>query len=141
MDISDTLSKIKGINLRGGIFGKTTTLLIVLTVSVAAVCIAVRVYWTAIVLMLPLMAMIFYALKRCFDFAQANPQAAIMEGAELLIHEKLMFSQKHKLLNHTVQATVVDHPPPALPAAEFDAPDEIPIENEVIDENAGEEGA
>jgi len=38
---------------------------------------------------------VFYVLKRCLDFAEKNPEAAIMEGAELLIHNKLKMGSKY----------------------------------------------
>lgn len=128
MDISKALERLKSVNLKGGIFGKTTTLLIVLCICVSAVCISTKVWWIALVLMVPLMGMVFYALKRCFDFAQTNPQAAIMEGAELLVHERLLFGQKNQEGDPLLEATVVDHEVPALPDAELAQPDEAPQE-------------
>lgn len=127
MDIPEALESLKSINLRGGIFGKTTTLLVVLCVCVSAtICIASPVWWIVLVLMIPLMAMVFYALKRCLDFAEKNPQAAIMEGAELLVHEKLMFAQKHQTEDPMLQPTVFDHTPPELSPEEVISPDPPP---------------
>ena len=126
MDITKALERLKSINLRGGIFGKTTTLLVVLCICVSAVSITTRVWWMALVLVLPLMAMVFYALRRCFDFAENHPQAAIMEGAELLVHEKLLFAQKYQTEDPRLLATVIDHPPPELPREEVTSPDPPP---------------
>ena len=126
MDITKALERLKSINFRGGIFGKTTTLLVVLCICVSTVCIATRVWWMALVLILPLMAMVFYALRRCFDFAENYPQAAIMEGTELLVHEKLLFAQKHQTEDPLLQATVIDHQSPELPPGEVTSPDPPP---------------
>jgi hypothetical protein len=128
LDITEALERLKSIHFRGGIFGKTTTLLVVLCVCVSAVCIAARVWWMALVLILPLMAMVFYTLRRCFNFAEKHPEAAIMEGAELLVHERLLFAQKYQTENPLLQATVVDHPPPALLPADVTSPDQSPAQ-------------
>ena len=77
----------------------------------------------ALVLMIPLMLMVFYALKRCLDFAETNPHAAIMDGAELIVHEKLMFAQKNEPNAPLLEATVVDHNPPELAPGETTSPD------------------
>lgn len=129
MDIDKALDRVRSIKLKGGIFGKTTTLLIVLCICISAVCIASRVWWLALILMVPLMAMVFYALKKCLDFAEKNPQAAIMEGSELLVHEKLMFAQKYQIEDPSLQATVLDHVPPELPPDEVISPDPPPSQS------------
>lgn len=87
-----------------------------------------RVWWIALALMIPLIAMVFYVLKRCLDFAETNPQAAIMEGAELLVHEKLMFAQKNEPDDPLLQATVIDHTPPKLAPREVTSPDPLPAQ-------------
>ena len=129
MDISKALERVKSINLSGGIFGKTTTLLVVLSICVSAVCMTTRVWWLALVLMIPLMLMVFYALKRCLDFAETNPHAAIMEGAELLVHEKLMFAQKNEPHDPLLEDTVFDHNPPKLSHGEITSPDPPPTQS------------
>lgn len=128
MNIDKTLDSLRSIKLKGGIFGKTTLLLIVLCICVSTVCVASRVWWLALVLMVPLMAMVFYMLKKCLDFAEKNPQAAIMEGSELLVHEKLMFAQKYQTEDPSLQATVFDHVPPELPSDEVTSPDPTPTQ-------------
>ena len=40
------------------------------------------------------MIIVFYALKRCLDFAEKNPHAAIMDGAEFLVHERIVHGIK-----------------------------------------------
>jgi len=52
------------------------------------------------------MLMIFYSLKRCLDFAEKNPHEAIMDGAELLVHEKMVFAQKNESINPLLETTV-----------------------------------
>lgn len=126
MDIPKALERLKSINFKGGIFGKTTIILVVLCICVSAVCIATGVWWMALVLILPLMAMVFYTIRRCFDFAENHPEAAIMEGAEFLMHERLLFAQKHQTEDPHLLSTVIDHSPPELSPAEITAPDPPP---------------
>lgn len=126
MDIPKALERLKSVNFKGGIFGKTTTILVVLCICVSAVCIATRVWWMALVLILPLMAMVFYTLRRCFDFAENHPEAAIMEGAEFLMHEKLHFAQKYQTEDPGLISAVIDHSPPEIPIEEIAAPDSPP---------------
>lgn len=94
MSIDKAIESIKTTRLRGGIFGKTTLLLMVLTIGVCTVSFKSAFWWLTLALMLPLMGIVFYALKRSFDFASNNPHAAIMDGAELLQHERIVHASK-----------------------------------------------
>jgi len=126
LDISKALERLKSVNIKGGIFGKTTTLMVVLSICVSGVTIATGIWWITLILMVPLMGMVFYAFKRTLDFAENHPQAAIMDGAEFLIHEKLLFAQKGKDLNILEQPTVLDHTPPEFTSEEVTSPDPPP---------------
>jgi hypothetical protein len=70
VDFERALENLKTIKLTGGIFGKTSLVLIVLAVCAATVSMKVDVWWVPLALMLPLMAIVFYTLKRCLDFAE-----------------------------------------------------------------------
>ena len=112
VNFEKTLEIIKSIRLTGGVFGKTTLLLIVLCVCVAAISYKIATWWLALFLMIPLMGLVFYSLKRCLDFAEKNPQAAIMDGAEFLVHEKIIHGKKGLEELPLVEATTDHHPPP-----------------------------
>lgn len=117
-----TLENVKSVKLTGGIFGKTFFLLTVLSLSIAAVAYKIDVWWAALILLLPLMFIVFYAVKRCFDFADANPHAAIMDGAELLVHERIL--QGRKGLDVLPSAPMsLDHEMPALTNQDLALPD------------------
>ncbi|WP_162592886.1 hypothetical protein [Variovorax sp. PBL-E5] len=125
MNFEKVLDSIKTIKLTGGIFGKTSLVLIVLCICVAAVALKVDVWWVPLALMLPLMALVAYAFKRCLDFAEKNPQAAIMDGAELLIHERIAHAMKGQDSLPSLPPTF-DHEPPALRQEDIEAPDAPP---------------
>ena len=94
MSIDKAIENLRSVRLKGGIFGKTTLLLIVLVVCVSAVALKSSLWWLTLALMLPLVGVVVYALKRSFDFASNNPYAAIMDGAELLQHERIVHAVK-----------------------------------------------
>ena len=130
----ESLQKIK---LNGGIFGKASLVLMVLIAGVSAVCLRVSAWWLILALMLPMMLIVLYGLKRVMDFAVANPHAAVMEGAELLQHEKIVHEAKQ--LGHVVQLPpTTDHPAPRLENVidvEIDAADDV---DDISDEESAE---
>jgi hypothetical protein len=126
MDFEKALENIKTIKLTGGIFGKTSLVLIVLTICAAAVSLKVDVWWVPLALMLPLIGITFYILKRCLDFAEKNPHAAIMDGAELLVHERIIHGRKGQDMLPDLPLTV-DHEPPPLPLQDLNLPDQLPL--------------
>lgn len=117
MNFEKALESVKAIKLTGGIFGKTILLLIVLCISVAAVCFRAEMWWLSLILMLPLMGIVTYALKRCLDFAEKNPYVAIMDGAELLIHERIVHGRKGQEALPSLPPTIDHQLPPLLPEA------------------------
>jgi len=125
IDFDRALESIRSIKLTGGMFGKTSLLVMVLAVCMAAVAIKIGTWWFALAAMLPVTALAYYALKRCFDFAEKNPQAAIMDGAELLIHEKLVHERKGNIIVGSMDATI-DHPQPSMKLEEVERQDPPP---------------
>jgi hypothetical protein len=107
------LKMFKKIKFRGGIFSVAALVLMILIICVSAVCIRINAWWLILSLMIPMMSIVFYNLKRLMDFAVQNPQAAIMEGAELLQHEKLI--HESKLQGRVIETTpTTDHVVPTL---------------------------
>ena len=128
-DLTKLVEKATAIKLKGGVFGKTTTLMVVLCICVAAVCIAVRLWWVALVLMLPMMAIVLFSVARCLQFANKNPAAAIMDGAEFLVHEKLTYAQKFGVIQGGQTTLSLDHDRPALSPEAVAAPDTLSPES------------
>lgn len=71
------------------------------------------------------MGIVFYALKRCLDFAEKNPQAAIMDGAELLVHEKILHGRKGEDVLRAMESSI-DHNLPPIDESEVIAEDQPP---------------
>lgn len=126
------LENLKSVRLTGGLFAKIVPVLIVLCISITWVCLKNGTWWLPISLFLPVLLLFYYVFKRLFDFADANPHAAIMDGAELLSRERLLHGQKGEENLIPTQITM-DHPLPLLPSLDIDIPDPSPspaLENE-----------
>ena len=127
MGIDKALESAKSIKLTGGVFGKTTLLLIILCLCVGTLCFKLNIWWMTLILVLPLMTIVTYVVCRCLNFAEKNPQAAIMEGAELLMHERIVYGMKG-VSELPVYPPDIDHQPPLLPLVEVEDTDQLPPE-------------
>ena len=119
------LERLTALKLPGGIFRQTTQIQIVLCISVAAVCIVVRLWWVVLVLMLPLFGLVFFSMWRVFNFTDKYPFAAIMEGPELLRLEEIRQGKKGAEVLPVLPQTI-DHEPREIPESEVSAPDDVP---------------
>jgi hypothetical protein len=88
---AERVSKIK---LRGGVVGKLSTVLVVTACSMAVIAYAAANAWVSAAALLMLFTSVMWLGTRIINFADANPQAALFEGAELLAHEKLTLGMK-----------------------------------------------
>ena len=135
MDFDKALESIKTIKLTGGIFGKTSKVLIVLCVCVAVVVIKTDSLLFAFFCMAALLGIVIYALKRVLDFAEKNPQAAIMEGAELLVHERLVHGSKGAGTHEPINLTT-EHDVPILSDTEVFTEDAHPTDEDSSQTNS-----
>ena len=87
----DTASKIK---LSGGMVGKVCKVLIIVALAMAVIAWSVKLVWVSVLAICLLFVLCLVILWRVISFAIKNPQAAIMEGAEFLLHEQLMLGTK-----------------------------------------------
>ena len=132
------LEFIKTIKLTGGTFGKTYVFLIVLCICVTSIVNWLGSLWLAGLGVMAVSANVFYAIKRAFDFADKNPQAAIMEGAELLDHERLVYASKSAGPHQPINLTT-EHDVPSLPDTQVFIEDARPTdENSSQTNSAGD---
>jgi len=89
--ILDTASKI---TLPGGVVGKVCKVLITIALAFAVIAWSVKVIWVSVAALIMLFLLCFVILWRLVSFADRNPQAAILEGAEFLMHERLRLGTK-----------------------------------------------
>ena len=105
--ILHTASKIK---LPGGVVGKVCKVLIFIALAFAAIAWSVKVVWVSIAALAMLFILCFIILWRLVSFADRNPQAAILEGAEFLMHEQLRLGTKTNPKLPTDQKSIQETP-------------------------------
>ncbi len=93
-DLQGMLHTASKITLPGGVVGKVCKTLIVAALAFAAIAWSVKVVWVSVTALVLLFVMSFVILWRLVSFADRNPQAAILEGAEFLMHEQLRLGTK-----------------------------------------------
>jgi len=112
---------------RGGLAGKICYVLISFAASIAIIVGAtgsINVAYTGLTMMFILFT---FVLRRLINLADKNPQAALMDGAQYLVHERILVGAKNQ---------------PMLPLTEEDKSENAPIEltqNELNDLNEPEE--
>ena len=111
-DLQSILHTASKITLPGGVVGKVCKVLIVIAFAFAAIAWSVKVVWVSVTGLAMLFLLCFVILWRLVSFADRNPQAAILEGAEFLMHEQLRLGTKAS---------------PELPAAAQEFVQETPV--------------
>jgi hypothetical protein len=94
LDLKQLFKTVSEIKLQGGIFAKASTVLIVTCVCLTSIAISssdpyIKYGSIAIIFVLTLIV-----LLKLIDFANKNPQAAILEGAQFLLHEQIQLAAK-----------------------------------------------
>ncbi len=94
IELQSILNSVSKIKLSGGMVGKVCVVLVIVAICLAAISWSVRIVWVSILAVVLLFLLCFVMLWRVISFADRNPQAALLEGAEFLMHEKLMLGTK-----------------------------------------------
>jgi hypothetical protein len=134
--IDNLFRSLASLRLTGGIFTKTIYLLVVLAISVTVISAVLRIWWVALILMILLFGLVFYAMRRLFDFTDKYPFAAIMEGPELLRLEEVRQGRKGKE-DLSLSPPTIEHEAPPIPDSEISAPDSPPQLGIATEEGSG----
>jgi hypothetical protein len=94
MDFNKLIKNFSRVKLKGGIFGKTCTVLIVVSFTMFGISYVTKNVWISGAAIGLIFILSFIMLWRLINFANKNPQAAILEGAEFLIHEQMQLAAK-----------------------------------------------
>ena len=105
-DIQTILHNVSKIRLPGGMVGKVCTVLIVVAIAMAGIAWTVKLPWVSALAIVLVFLLSFVMLWRVITFADRNPQAAILEGAEFLLHAQLMLGTK---ANPQITAVIQDY--------------------------------
>ncbi len=94
LDISKLIKNVTKVKLGGGIFGKTCTVIMVIAVTFGGIAWIANNLWVCILAIVLIAIIAFVLLWRLISFADKNPQALILEGAEFLVHQQIELAAK-----------------------------------------------
>jgi hypothetical protein len=94
LDFGATMRGISKVNLRGGVVGKVALTVMIVCLSIALVAWSVHNIWISASALLAISVIAFTMLWRLISFADRHPQAALLEGAEFLVHEQIVQGTK-----------------------------------------------
>ena len=127
MNLAKLLGSLTHIKFKGGVFGKHGLALIFLITCGAVVAIKAEADWVRAVIFLGIIGAYVYSTRRQFDFAEKHPYPAIMDGAELVSHARIVYGRKDAP-SLPPSPAVVDHEPVAISQFDPDAADPLPLE-------------
>jgi hypothetical protein len=94
IDVGKLIKNVSQIKLKGGIFSKASTVIIVISICIFAIAALTKNLWVSVGAIALIFTLTFVILWRLINFANKNPQAAILEGAEFLVHEQIQLAAK-----------------------------------------------
>ena len=94
LDFSKLINNVAKVKLGGGIFGKTCTVIMVIAVTFGGIAWIANNLWVCILALVLISIIAFVLLWRLINFADKNPQAVILEGAEFLVHQQIELAAK-----------------------------------------------
>ena len=94
-NFDSVISGLSRVTLRGGVVGKVTFAVSLVSIALAAIAWSASNIWISGVALAMIFSLTFVMLWRLINFADRHPQAALLEGAEFLIHEQIVHATKH----------------------------------------------
>jgi hypothetical protein len=138
------VQSVSRIRLRGGAVGKLSSVLVVVAVAVAAIVYSVRDPWIAGIGLAGLFSLVYTLGNRMLAFAEKNPYAAMLEGADLLLHQQLQIGMKQgEFFPVDPNSLTMEPGVPVIPLDpdELNKPDQLPARSESPLENGGSSNA
>ena len=139
-DFKKTLQTVSGIKLPGGVVGKVSLVLIVVCICIAAMATFSGNDWISGGGILLIFLLVFPMLWRLINIADRNPQSALLDGTEFLIHEQLRMGTKANpsipLEIESITEERHEELPPGAKAL-LDKPDEVPTPPVVVPTDGG----
>ena len=103
-NLDRAIEGLSKVTLRGGVVGKVTFAVVFVAIALAAIAWSVRNVWLSAAALGMVFILALIMLWRLINFADRHPQAALLEGAEFLVHEQIVHAAK-SLPIITVSAT------------------------------------
>lgn len=130
------LEGLTKVTLRGGLVGKVTFSVVAVSLAIATIAWSARNIWLSSGALAAVFILAFVMLWRLISFADRNPQAALLEGAEFLVHEQIVHATKSNPVL-TVEATVQTQPEAIEGSSANPEIADIPDEEEIQNESNG----
>jgi len=94
VDINKMIRNVSEVKLRGGLFAKASIVIIVVSLCIFGIAAFLGNMWVSIGAIVLIFTLAFVIMWRLINFANKNPQAAILEGAQFLVHEQMQLAAK-----------------------------------------------
>ena len=94
VDINKLIRNVSQVKLQGGLFAKASIVIIVVSICLFGIAAIASNLWVSIGAIVLIFLLAFIIMWRLINFANRNPQAAILEGAQLLVHEQMQLAAK-----------------------------------------------
>jgi hypothetical protein len=94
IDIEGAIDGVAKVTLKGGVVGKVTFTVVSVSFALAAITWTVQNIWLSFAALVTIFTLTFVTLWRLINFADRHPQAALLEGAEFLVHEQILHATK-----------------------------------------------
>ena len=135
-DLNSIAHTISGLKLKGGLSGKICHVLIFVALAMAAIAWSVQVIWVAVLSLSMIFVLTMVMLWRLINLADKNPQSALMEGAEFLVHEQLQFGTKQQPQMHITKNDMAEAGPLQLSSVDLKTLNqpETPLNHKVLSE-------
>ena len=136
LDIREVLQNVSGIKLPGGVVGKVCLVLIIVALCVGGMTVYSGNEWIIGGGIIVIFLLVFPMLWRLINFAERNPQAALLEGAEFLAHQQITMGTKDNPSIPLEVETLTEERHEELPPGEEEEVPETPI---VAEDNGGKQ--
>lgn len=94
IDIGKMIKNVSQIKLKGGVFEKASRVIIIVSVCIFGIAALLGNIWVSCGAIGLIFIFAFVMLWRLINFANNNPQAALLEGAEFLVHQQIEMAAK-----------------------------------------------
>ena len=93
-NIDNAVDGLAKVTLRGGVVGKITFAVVAVSLAIALIAWKVDNVWVSVGAGSMIFVLAFTVFWRLISFADRNPQAAILEGAEFVLHQQIVHAAK-----------------------------------------------
>lgn len=130
------LQGLAKVTLKGGVVGKVTFSVVAVSLALASIAWSVQNIWLSVGALSAVFILAFAMLWRLINFADRHPQAALLEGAEFLVHEQIVHASK-SIPHIPVGATIQTQPEPVQGPAANPELAQVPDQDVSLIEDAG----